>query len=271
MVDPISAVGYVAPVVKAAVTTYNARKTLATMIFKAVSLAVDSRVVVTGLPGAGKSYLFAALNQELRDKKMARPGPSTKGEEEILYLGKGWLPKKVTIIPGQKMAASLSLMEKIIDKNQKLQGIIHVLDYGYNVPRDKYSYDHLESKGINTFDKLQANNLEEELDYLEGLIDRLVSAGVKPKWFCLVINKVDLFKSGDAIKFYSNSTRFIDILNKLYKVFPAENTALLIPVCCDLSTITYGRKNIHPVHVKDHAEVSAMLHGLLNKIMHIDG
>lgn len=271
MVDPISAVGFVTPVVKATVTTYNARKTIATMIFKAVSLAVDSRVVVTGLPGAGKSYLFAALNQELRDKKMVRPGPSTKGEDEILYLGKGLIPKKVTIIPGQKMAASFSLMEKYIDKNQKLKGLIHVLDYGYNFPRDKYSHDHLEAKGITTFEKLHANNLKEELDYLENLIDRLIAVEVKPKWFCLVINKVDLFKSGDAINFYSNSARFIEILDKLYKIFPAENTALLIPVCCDLSTIRYGRRQFHPIHVKDHTEVSAMLHGLLNKIMHIDG
>ncbi len=271
MFDPISAPTYIAPIIKTTVTAYNSRKTIATLLFKAVSMAVDSRVAVTGLPGVGKSYLFAALNHELRDKKMARPGPSTKGEDEILYLGKGIIPKKITIIPGQKMATSFSLMEKVIDKNKKLNGLIHVLDYGYNIPRDRYSHDHLASMGITTFAKLHESNLKEELDYLESIVDRLIAVGSKPKWFCLVLNKVDLFKSGDAIQYYNKSERFLDILNKIYKVFPAENTALLIPVCCDMSTVTYGKKQIHPVHVKDHTEVSAMLHILLNKVILIDG
>ncbi|HGV9253472.1 TPA: hypothetical protein ACNOIS_000936 [Klebsiella oxytoca] len=269
MLEPASLIAYSAPVIKTAVTSYNSRKTIATLIFKAVSLAVDSRVAVTGLPGSGKSYLFAALNQELRDKKMKRPGPSIKGEDEILFLGNGFLPKKITIIPGQKMAVSFSLMDKVIN-NKKLQGLMHILDYGYNVPRDKYSHENLKSMGIATFNQLQENNLNEELDYLEDIVDRLIQLEHRPNWFCLILNKVDLYKASDAIKHYTASPKFLSILNKLYTIFPAEKMALLVPVCCEMSTISYGKKDIHPMHVKDHAEISGMLHTLLNKIALID-
>ncbi|MBS0854377.1 GTPase domain-containing protein [Enterobacter sp. JGM127] len=260
----------VSPVLKTASAVFTTRKMILSAICSCISKAMSSKVIVTGMAGAGKSYLFEAIVQESKNKKMNRPGQSVQGEDHILYLGNGLLPKKITIIPGQNMAVSSDLKNKKIDKNDDLDGVIHVMDFGYNSPRDQYSKDNFESKGIFTFEDLRQYNLNAELDYLEGLIERFIILNKRPKWFCLVLTKTDLYKSSTAARYYKENPRFQQIIEKLYKVVDRDHIALFIPTCSDISSLSYGRRNINPKYVKNNGDSLKLLISLMLTIEMID-
>ncbi|WP_216642142.1 hypothetical protein, partial [Salmonella enterica] len=69
------------------------------------------------------------------------------------------------------MAISNELFKKKIENNKNLEGIVHLLDFGYNSPRDNYSVSNYEAKGIFKFDDLRAYNLQDELTYLDRVVD----------------------------------------------------------------------------------------------------
>ncbi|HIE4545012.1 TPA: GTPase domain-containing protein [Providencia rettgeri] len=260
----------VSPVLKTASAVFTSRKMIISTVCSCVEMAMSSKIIVTGIAGAGKSYLFESIVQESKKKKMKRLGQSVREENHVLHLGNGFWPKKITIIPGQDMAISAVLKNEKIDKNNKLEGIIHVMDFGYNSPRDKYSVSNYESKGIYTFEALREYNLDLELDYFDNLIERLANLNKKPKWLCLVLAKTDLYKSSEAIKYYENNEQFKEILVKLYKIFNENNVALFLPTCSDICSLTFGRKNINPQYVKNNTESLSLLVSLMSTIEMID-
>lgn len=258
------------PAIKTAAAMYSSRKMIFTNVYKLVNFAISSKIVVTGMAGAGKSYLFDFINQTVKNVAMTRPSQSVKGEEHFIYMGNGLFPKKITVIPGQEMAISLSLMDKELIKNNKINGIIHVLDYGHNAPRDEYTASNYEADNIYNFKDLISHNKNAELIYLEGIVSRISSMPVKPKWFCLVLTKTDLYKASEAKKEYLANEKFIKIIEKLESIFGKERLAILVPVCSDISSITYGSYSIHPKFVKTHKDSTALLMHLFSMIQMLD-
>ncbi|MCS3402520.1 hypothetical protein NYE92_07230 [Pantoea sp. B566] len=266
----LDGLAYIPPVLKTANAIFTSRKMILSKVSSCIGFAMSSKIIVTGMAGAGKSYLFESLVQEYKGKKMKRPGQSVKGEDHFLYLGNGLMPKKITIIPGQNMAVSTELQKEKIDKNDNLQGVIHVMDFGYNTPRDTFTVNNYEAKGIYTFEALREYNLTSEINYLSDLIDRFEKLIVKPKWFCLVLAKTDLYKSSDAIKFYQSNNKFNEILAKINRIFSSDRIALFLPTCSDISSLSYGRKRINPIYVKNHTESLNMLIAVISTIEMID-
>ena len=263
-------VGVAAPALKGASAVFSSRKMIMSSVCSCIGLAMSSRIVVTVMAGSGKSYLFESLVQEVKNKKMKRPGQSVVGEDHILYFGNGFLPKKITIVPGQNMAISNELFKKKIENNKNLEGIVHLLDFGYNSPRDNYSVSNYEAKGIFKFDDLRAYNLQDELTYLDRVVDRLVALEVKPKWFCLVLSKTDLYRTSDAISYYNDNSVFQGIISKLRRILSDDRIALFVPTCSDISSISYGKTNIHPKYVKNKTESTNMLIYFLSTIEMMD-
>ncbi|MBJ9044673.1 hypothetical protein HVZ38_14105 [Citrobacter freundii] len=270
MVEISSIVSLAPTTIKTVGSLYSTRKLIASTVFNCISFAMSPKIVVTGVAGAGKTFLFDFIFQEIKSKKMNRPGPSVKDENHILYLGSGAFPKKISIIPGQEMAISHELMSKNINNNTTLNGIIHLVDFGHSTPRDKYSESSFEAKGIFNFDELRSYNLMQEVEYLERLTERLRTSQNKPKWFCLVLSKTDLYKASDAIKYYENNSSFTAQLRKLEEMFPNGRLATFLPICSDISTISYRKQNIHPRYVKNHSESVNMLVTLLTTIEMMD-
>lgn len=267
MVEPTS---IAIPLIKTTSAMYSSRKMILSTLYKCINFAISSKIVVTGMAGSGKSYLFDFINQTLKNKAMTRPSQSVKGEEHFVYIGNGVFPKKVTVVPGQEMAVSFTLMDKEINKNNSISGMIHVLDYGHNAPRDQYTATNYEADGIYNFKDLISHNQKSELEYLEKIVDRISNMAVKPKWFCLVMTKTDLYKSSDAIKYYMGNQKFISIKSKLDAIFGQGRTALLVPVCSDISSITYGTHSIHPKFVKNHKNSTDLLINLFSTIQMLD-
>jgi len=266
----VEATSVAVPAIKTAAAMYSSRKMIFTNIYKLVNFAISSKIVVTGMAGAGKSYLFDSINQTVKNVAMTRPSQSVKGEEHFVYMGNGVFPKKVTVIPGQEMAISLSLMDKELNQNKKISGVIHVLDFGHNAPRDEYTASNYEADNIYNFKDLIAYNKAAELLYLEGIVSRLSSMPVKPKWFCLVLTKTDLYKASDAKKEYLENEKFTKIIERLEAIFGKERMAILVPVCSDISSITYGTYSIHPRFVKTHKDSTALLMNLFSIIEMLD-
>lgn len=267
MVEPTSVA---VSTIKTASAIYSSRKMIFTNIYKLVNFAISSKIVVTGMAGAGKSYLFDFVNLTVKNIAMTRPNQSVKGEEHFIYLGNGVLPKKITVIPGQNMAVSLSLMEKELSKNNKIRGVMHVLDYGHNAPRDEYTVSNYEADSIYNFKDLIAHNQKAELLYLEGIVSRISNMPVKPKWFCLVLTKTDLYKASEAKKVYLSNDKFLKIIEKLEAIFGKERMAILVPVCSDISSISYGSYSIHPRFVKTHKDSTVLLMNLFSIIQMLD-
>ena len=250
---------------------YNNKQMILSTIYKAVNYLIASDVIITGVSGSGKTYLLEYITHEVKDNKMLRKGVSVKGEDYILFIGNGNLPKKITVVPGQKIASSNNLLNNLLDNNEKrLSGIIHVMDYGHSFPRDSHSIANFESFGINTLEKAREYNIEEELNYLDAIVNRIEKSKQKPKWFCLALTKTDLYKSSKAISYYRSNDRFKKIITKLEQLIPAERIKYFIPTCSTISTVNYGKQSVHPKYVKDPDETLLLLKYFLAYIQMLD-
>lgn len=61
--------GAAAPTLKTAGAVFSARKMILSTLCSCMSMAMSSRVIVTGVAGAGKSYFFESIVQEVKNKK----------------------------------------------------------------------------------------------------------------------------------------------------------------------------------------------------------
>lgn len=94
---------------------------------------------------------------------------------------------------------------------------------------------------------------------MENLIDRVSKLETKPKWFCLVLSKTDLYKASDAVSYYESNPKFKSIVERLNNIFDKDKISLFIPSCSDISSIAYGKTNIHPKYVKNKDDSLGML------------
>jgi hypothetical protein len=111
----------------------------------------------------------------------------------------------VVVIPGQGGREQNDAFRNLITNNNKLSGIIHVVDFGYTQPRSDMTEMQFISSGIDTIEKLRTQFLEKEIEYFKGLSSVIQRSGGNVKWLHLVLNKVDLYPQSlhDAINHYS--------------------------------------------------------------------
>lgn len=162
-------------------------------------------IVVTGHSAVGKSYLAFQLHGKARELFFEAPKESIQVEVEALTIGE-WT-QLVRVLPGQQ-ARRVSAEIESIDNNGDLQGVIHVVDFGYVAPRDPaQAHALVNSDGIDTTEKLRQHNLRVELRELTMLINSLMKARENhggPKWLVIAVNKVDLFSRNrdEALSYY---------------------------------------------------------------------
>ncbi len=154
----------------------------------------QTQIVVTGASGAGKSVLVAQMHGRARDLYYEAPPQSNKVEVEAIAL-EPW-SKLVRVLPGQGARRSQEEVE-LLDRNDEVEGVIHVVDFGYVVPRDAFAAKSLlERNGLDTVGKLRAYNMESEVKALDALlfaVNRAFNKHKRPKWLLVAVNKVDLY------------------------------------------------------------------------------
>lgn len=194
-------------------------------------------VVVTGHSGAGKSTLAGQMHGRARDLFFNEPEESIKVEVEAITLGE-WT-KLVRILPGQAGRRTHGEIEAF-DDNPSLEGVIHVVDFGYVMPRDAGQREALlQVEGLNTIEKLREHNLRHEVEDLQGLLTNLRRSRVKnkaPKWLMIAVNKFDLFcnRTSEALDFYhpAGSGSFGKALRKFQSEEGANNFGIYVGQTC---------------------------------------
>lgn len=153
-----------------------------------------TQIVVTGMPSAGKSMLVGQMHGRARELYHEAPGESKSVEVDAITLGE-WT-KLIRVLPGQAGYRVQGELEAFVD-NEALEGLIHVVDFGYSGPRDPVVASELITKdGLDTIEKLRARNLEREIDAIKlelANVRKLLAKENNFKWIVIVVNKVDLF------------------------------------------------------------------------------
>lgn len=185
-------------VARTATQGYNHRYTIQKYWTKAKAF-IDvgaTQILVTGNSAAGKTLLAGQMHGRARELGFQIPPESRTVEVEAITPGQ-W-SKLVRILPGQVSYRTQGEIDHLRD-NPYLEGIIHVVDYGYTCPRDpSISRAMIENDLIDTIDKLRERNLRLEIDSLQILLSdvrKLYLTNKTPKWMLIVVNKVDLFPS----------------------------------------------------------------------------
>lgn len=195
-------------------------------------------VIITGRAGVGKSVLASHYHGEANKQDWNESGTSSDVEIKPITIGE-WT-KIVAVIPGQNSLERTRALDDALNKADELDGVIHVVDWGYTSIRESaVKKEMIESKGIDSVDKIRKHHLYLELNDFESMLDKLamsISNGRGPKWLVIAVNKVDLFENDllEAERYYSPlcTSEFTDKINSFLKVIGTNNIKIVhLPVC----------------------------------------
>jgi len=165
----------------------------------------ETQIVVTGHSGAGKTNLANQMHGRARDFNYQLPGESKFVEVANIQAG-NWA-KLVRVLPGQDGFRTKGAINTF-QENDTLEGVIHLVDYGYNKPRDiMQGSEMIKRDRILSIKQLRENNLKKELQALIVMLNdvrKLFSEKKRPKWIVIAVNKVDLYPNerNDALEYY---------------------------------------------------------------------
>lgn len=240
------ALNEVATAVKVGGAFYQNKGVIFELMTKAVIKLKNTDIVITGASGAGKSHLVEYINSEIKSKKQICPDVSTRVEHTIIRLNDDWLPKKISVIPGQAFFAREKAFIDLVSDNKKLKGIIHVVDWGFTKPKMKDFEAYVKGQNIDTIDALREENLREEITYLNALADAIEKKGEQIEWFVIALNKIDLFDQGAAVKYYHSDEKFNlalqRVMSKVKNKVHKKN--LIQPFCCLREDFTFSGDSV---------------------------
>ena len=255
MSEEVSWTDWVPTVVKPVVYGYKYRHFIQEYWKKAqVRVGLGSpNIIVTGRAGAGKSVLAAHYHGEANSLDWDEPGTSSDVEIKPITIGE-WT-KIVEVIPGQNTAERKKALDRALNQTNDLEGIIHVVDWGYTAIRDTaVRNDLIGSTGLDSIQKIRDRNLKlelEEFDKLLELISMSISSGRGPKWLVVAVNKVDLYESDLTVaqEYYHSecSGVFGKRLEKLFKEVGSNNLKVLcLPVCAMPEPFIWNEEKVLP-------------------------
>ena len=195
-------------------------------------------VIITGRSGTGKSVLASHYHGEANNLDWSEPGPSPDIEVKPISIG-DWT-EIVIVIPGQNSAERARALDGSLNKTKDLDGVIHVVDWGYTAIRDSAIRNEMIARsGIDSIEKVRAENLRLELRDFELMLEKIsmsIANGRGPKWVVIAVNKIDLYESEmeDAKNYYHPlcSGDFSKIIKEFYEKVGSNNVKLeCLPVC----------------------------------------
>lgn len=243
------------PVARPAVYVYKYRHAIQACWIKAlIKLGKGcTDVLVTGRPGAGKSVLAAHYHGEANSLDWTPP--DTSSDVEIKPIAIGEWTKIVSVVPGQNNSERARALDLALNNNDSLDGIIHVVDWGYTAVRDdSIKKSMIEHRGLDTIDKVRAHNIELEVEEFKKIIESIKlskMSGRGPKWIAIAINKVDLYETdiGNATQYYHPEcgSPFAKVITDLYETIGKANIKVVaIPVCAQPESFEWNSEKAIP-------------------------
>jgi GTPase SAR1 family protein len=154
-----------------------------------------SQLVITGMPGSGKSVLLDHLIGEAFDSSYELPEQSAQIEQDTLRRTGQRLA--LAAVPGQSAANRLQGMDDLFLGKKPVRGVLHVVSFGYTETRSSFAIEAMKDHDLAAVRDLR---LQEELRDLQETCNALRSSWTrhrKPIWLIVAVNKVDLY-SDDA-------------------------------------------------------------------------
>lgn len=241
-------------VVKAPITIYK-NKQLIHKWWKKLQVYVGmgkTNILVTGAAGAGKTVLATCYHGEVRDMDWEDPETSTGIENLPITIGE-WT-QIVTVLPGQDIKSRSIGLSNALHKGTSIEGVIHVVDFGFTTIRSDFSQKVSIEAGIETIEALRKTNLEQELIEFKKICEHIKTArnnGNGPKWLVIAVNKADLYldELDEAKKYYHKDGigPFVDELKSLIATIGQHNIVCkTIPVCPKPKPYSWNGVEIKP-------------------------
>jgi len=160
----------------------------------------NAKIVVTGLPGVGKTVLLDHIAGRASTPTYQLPGRSYAPEKERLKHEKQrWA---ITVMPGQKSPVRTESIEKAFNHGRKIDGVIHVVANGYSSLRDPIAEQILVEEG-GTLARHRKEQMDLELtdfDSVAAEFRRAIQRKSNHPWLLVAVNKWDLFSDDTATK-----------------------------------------------------------------------
>lgn len=181
--------------------------------------------------------LAAQMHGRARDLAFDVPGESTQVEVDAIQLG-DWA-KLVRVLPGQSGSRTAGEIATF-QQNNSLDGVIHVVDFGYVSPRDPViAQVMIKNDQIDTVEKLRERNMRLEIEDLKVLLSdmkKLCLTSSRPKWLIIAVNKIDLFMTerGSALEHYhpNGTSEFARALASFQSEIGSSKLGIyILPVC----------------------------------------
>jgi hypothetical protein len=216
-------------------------------------LGEKSTIIITGLPGVGKTVLSDYLTDVAYKKGYASPSePSTKVETRKTRIEKQRLEFKV--IPGQRSPARLDALDEFFndDETSSIDGVIHVVANGMSFVRSEFTP---QLRSVDSLQEYQRQRFEEEIRDLNEVCDLIRKSfrnKLKPSWLLVAVTKVDLYYNTmieAARDRYSiqGKSEFSNRIRTLSNQVGSDNFYWdALPFCGRLDEFTYGNQTYLP-------------------------
>jgi hypothetical protein len=131
-------------------------------------------------------------------------------------------------------------MEELFEPENPVDGVVHVVAYGFVQIRSKTAREGLRTEGgLDTLEKFRDHQMLEEMETLKELctfIRRCQKKSRKPSWILVVATKADLYQGelakAEAHYAPSGNSPFVATLNKLRAEVGSDNLSWdAVPVC----------------------------------------
>jgi GTPase SAR1 family protein len=214
-------------------------------------LGKKSTIVITGLPGVGKTVLSDYLTDVAYKRGYTSPLKSEDLETRSTSIQKQRLDFKV--IPGQDSPQRYIALDKFFnsDEDSSIDGVIHVVSNGISRVGSGFSQQLRMGTSLQDYQRERLNEEIEDLNEICELIRKSFRSNRKPAWLLVAVTKVDLYY--DAIEIardrYSiqGQSEFSDRLRRLSNQVGSDNFAWdALPFCGRLDDFTLGTQVYQP-------------------------
>lgn len=239
----------------AAIEAYKRRQDIASAWRAVLNVIAGKKrnVVVTGMSGAGKSMLVAALSGAADRRGFRPPERSLAVEKAKLQAKEERRRIALAVVPGQQGYHRQGAQDDLLLSKKPVDGVVHVVCNGYAAFHGA-ALGLFDTQGTQSFEASRAHHHAREIDdFVETLelLRRSFKKHHKPFWMLVAVAKADLYQDtlGAAAARYAPGGEgpFQEALRVFQGRIGSDNFQWsAIPVCSWLETFSFGDTTIQP-------------------------
>lgn len=266
--------------IKYPVYIYKNTETIA-HYYKKAQVLLDrgqTNIVILGRAGVGKTVLLEKLDDQI-GFKFNLPETSKKAEGKAIQIGNS--TKIIRTIPGQIDSTSLTAYDNAFLCNSELEGVIYVVDFGFNHVRGDVPRKQLIQNGILTLEEYRIDSLAKELEDYKAVCNRIKEYFIKNveqgimgmKWMIIAINKADLFYQDQDEKnkaeqyYYLDSNSAFNLITHDFCVSLGKLNikTVTLPVCSYPQNFEWNGEE-RKTNIGELQQQNDLIHALINQM-----